>query len=125
MADLLPAGLVALIEEWNALPDGIGPRVAKPTSKPILAGWRRVQRDPEAREAFRDVPRLMNAIRGSPFLHGQSWFRFSWLFAKGKTGEWNARKILDGCYRDSRRNGAPTAAQAADRWARFIERGNQ
>jgi hypothetical protein len=85
-----------LIDSWNELPEGIAPRVSSRRSDPIVKGWKKVQRTSELKQAFADIPHLMSKIKSGKFLHGEGWFRFPWLFAKGKTGEWNVLKILDG-----------------------------
>lgn len=97
----IPPPLQDLIDAWNGLPEGLAPRVTKPNSKAVLKGWERVQRDAEARGVFADVPKLVDTIRGSPFLHAQSWFKFEWLFSKDKDRiTWNVCKIIEGNYRD-------------------------
>lgn len=94
-----------LISAFEALPPGIGHKIQNRRGKEILKGWRRVQRDPEWRQAFEDIPKLMARIRDGTYLHGQGWFRFVWLFATGKTGEKNVLKILEDRY-DERKKGA-------------------
>ena len=88
-----------LVECWNTLPPEVAPRVAKPRASAILRGWASVQRDPEARDYFADAEALVAHVRQSPFLHGQGWFRFTWLFARGKDREWNIVKIFEGRYK--------------------------
>jgi len=97
-----------LIDSWNQLPTGIAPRVESRRSDPIVKGWKKVQRTSELKQAFADIPHLMSKIKSGKFLHGEGWFRFPWLFAKGKTGEWNVLKILDG----DRYGGNGTAGRA-------------
>lgn len=98
-----PEKLDELIHAFEALPPGIGHKIPNHRSKEVLRGWRRVQNDPEWRQAFEDIPTLMNRIRDGTFLHGQGWFKFVWLFAKGKTGEKNVMKILEGSYDERKR----------------------
>lgn len=87
-----------LISAFEMLPSGVGHQVRDRRGKEIIKGWKRIQKDPVAREAFEDIPTLMARIRDGTFLHGQGWFRLPWLFAKGQTQEWNVLKILDGNY---------------------------
>ena len=96
----VPPRLQELIDAWNGLPEGIGPRVIKTDSREILKGWKLVQRDAVARVAFEDVPKLIVTIRSSSsFLHGQPWFKFVWLFAKDRDRvQWNVCKIMEGSY---------------------------
>ena len=53
----------------------------------------------------------MAAIREGPFLHRKCWFKFSWLFNKSSSGEFNAVKIIEGNYRDSNTKPATSAAR--------------
>ncbi|MCX7429060.1 MAG: helix-turn-helix domain-containing protein [Planctomycetia bacterium] len=97
-----PDGLVALIRGWNDLgptivAKGNGARL-DPPSRAVLAGWRRVERDPELRQALADVPRLLAAIGGARFCHGQGWFTLPWIFGRNKNGELNAGRLLAGCH---------------------------
>lgn len=109
-----------LIDSWNELPEGIAPRVASRRADPIVKGWKKVQRTSELKQAFADIPHLMSKIKSGKFLHGEGWFRFPWLFAKGKTGEWNVLKILDGDrYRGNDYAGKPkSAARVTDEASR-------
>lgn len=101
--DRLPARdqLDELIDSWNELPPKVAPSVQKRNAQPILKGWKKVQREPDLKAAFADIPHLMSKIRSGEILHGQGWFRFVWLFGKGQSGEWNVQKILDGNYEQS------------------------
>lgn len=95
----IPPELLTLVDAWNRLSDGIAPRVTKPDSKSILAGWAKVQREPELKPVFANVAGLIQAIEASEFLHGKSWFQFSWLFAKDKDRvTWNAIKVIERRY---------------------------
>ncbi len=107
----IPDQLDTLIDAWNQLPDGIAPRCNK-RSAPLVAAWQRATGQPDVAAALRDVSKLMAAIREGSFLHGQPWFKFSWLFHKSRSGEFNAVKIIEGNYRDS--NAKPRASAA--RW---------
>ncbi|WP_417396922.1 hypothetical protein [Gimesia chilikensis] len=90
--------LDALVDAFELLPEGIGHPIRDRRGKTLLKGWRRVQKDPETRQAFEDIPALMARIRDGTFLHGQGFWNFSWLFAKGRDGQWNVLKILEGRY---------------------------
>lgn len=95
-----------LIDRWNALPEGLAPRVrSDPPAKAILRGWALVGREPELRAAFADLDALLAAIEAAEFCHGQPWFRLAWLFASNRAGEWNAVKLVEGAYRDARPTG--------------------
>lgn len=95
----VPEKLRELINGINALPDGIMPRITKPDSPTLIAGWSRVNRDPEAASLFSDVPALLAKIRGSPYLQHQPWFRCEWLFKKDQDRvTWNVSKIMNGNY---------------------------
>ena len=97
---VLPAGLVSLVEQWNALDEGIAPRCRNPGSAAILKGWQAAHKNPDLREYLAHPEAIVEAIRGSPFCHGKSWFRLPWLFAKGSDRrEWNLEKLMDGAYR--------------------------
>lgn len=107
----IPDQLDMLIDAWNQLPDGIAPRCNK-RSAPLVTAWQRATGQPDVVAALSDVSKLMAAIREGSFLHGQPWFKFSWLFHKSRSGEFNAVKIIEGNYRDS--NAKPRASAA--RW---------
>ena len=112
-----------LISVWNGLPDGTGPKVQAPRSEAICKGWRAVQRCPEVRGLFIEAAAIAAEIRGSPFLHGQGWFRLPWLLSRGKTGEWNIAKLMDGAYR---KNGHEKPKHAASESpARVRRRGRE
>lgn len=108
---LVPDQLDQLIAAWNQLPDGIVPRCHK-RSEAIARLWTIATRHADVAAVLNDVPKLVAAIRESSFLHGQNWFRFSWLFGKSRSGEWNVCKIIEGNYRD-RSNAKP---KSAARW---------
>lgn len=108
---LVPDQLDELIAAWNQLPDGIAPRCNK-RSTTLVTAWMRANGQPEVQDALSDVAKLMAAIRDSSFLHGKPWFKFSWLFCKSRSGEFNAVKIIEGNYRES--NTKPGASAA--RW---------
>lgn len=96
---VIPDRLRELAEALNSLPAGIIPVTTKLDSKAILGGWKRIQKDPEAYAAFKNIPELVAKIRGSPFLHGKSWFKLLWLFGKGPDRlQWNITKIVEGSY---------------------------
>lgn len=108
-----------LISAFEMLPSGVGHQVRDRRGKEIIKGWKRVQKDPVAREAFEDIPTLMARIRDGTFLHGQGWFRLPWLFAKGQTQEWNVLKILDGNYERNEHAGKPkSTARVTDEASR-------
>ncbi|MHB1038417.1 MAG: hypothetical protein ACYC0Y_27650 [Pirellulales bacterium] len=104
-----PADLLALIDGWNALDKSIVKnRVTRePIPQAVLAGWDRTKREPELREALSDVPALVAAIRRACFCHEQGWFTLPWLLGKGKTGELNAKKLLNGAYDHASGTGKP------------------
>ncbi len=104
----VPDQLDTLIDAWNQLPDGIAPRCSK-RSAPLVTAWQRATGQPDVAASLSDVAKLMVAIRDGSFLHGQPWFKFSWLF-KSRSGESNAAKIVSGNYRDS--NAKPRASAA-------------
>ncbi|MFH1300684.1 MAG: hypothetical protein ABIK07_06450 [Planctomycetota bacterium] len=93
-----------LLDSWNELPKSIAPQVSNHRSDSIITGWKKVQRTPELKAAFADIPHLMAKIRDGTFLHGNGWFKFSWLFGK-KNSEWNVLKILDGNYERNENGG--------------------
>jgi len=104
-----PEDLLALIDLWNGLKEGIikpgnGAR-RDPPSQAAAKGWRRAMRNPEQRAAFRDLAAIGTAIQAADFCHGQPWFRIEWLFGNNKTGEHNIVKLLAGGYE---RNGNGT-----------------
>lgn len=97
-----PEGLLELIDGWNSLGDSIvkpgnGAR-RDPPAKAVLAGWKRAQKEPEQRDAFRDIPKVLDAIRQARFCHGGGWFSLPWLFGKNQNGEFNVVKLLAGAY---------------------------
>lgn len=87
-----------LIDAFEKLPSAIGHQIRNHRSKEIIKGWSRVQKDPEWREAFEDIPTLMTRIRDGTVMHGTKWWCFLWLFKTGELGEKNVLKILDGKY---------------------------
>jgi hypothetical protein len=100
-----------LIAAWNQLPDGIAPRCTK-RSESLVRLWKSATRHADVAAALNDVPKLVAAILESSFLHGKGWFKFSWLFGKDRSGEWNAVKIVENNYRDNT-NAKP---KSAARW---------
>lgn len=90
--------LDALIDAWNSLPKEIATPVKARRTEAILQGWRRVQKADEAREWFDNPVAIAGMIRASKFCHAKGWFRLPWLFQKGKTGEWNILKLMEGAY---------------------------
>lgn len=109
-ARLVPDQLDQLIVAWNELPEGIAPRCHK-RSEAIARLWKSATRHADVAAALNDVPKLVAAIGESSFLHGQNWFRFSWLFGKSRSGEWNVCKIIEGNYRDRSNNKPKSAAR--------------
>lgn len=105
-----PPVLEALITAWNELPAGIAPRCTKRSSA-IVSAFKRANGQPEVAAALSDVAKVMAAIREGSFLHGQNWFKFSWLFGKDRAGEWNACKIIEGNYRDRSNSNRPSPAK--------------
>ena len=92
--------LALILARWNQLPAGLAPRAeTDPPAKAVLKAFARLNREPELRRCFADLDALFAAIEDAEFCHGAGWFRLPWIFATGKTGEWNARKLLDGAYR--------------------------
>ena len=108
----IPDQLDTLINAWNQLPNGIAPRCVKRTAT-LVTAFQRANGQHEVQDALSDIPKLMAAICEGAFLHGQSWFKFSWLFSKSRAGEWNACKITGGNYFD-RSNSKPGTSAA--RW---------
>jgi hypothetical protein len=104
-----PAGLLALIDAWNAL----GPAIVRtgngaqrdPPAKATLEGWRRAMKDPDLRAALQDIPALLGAIRENTFCHGQGWFTLPWLFGKNQNNEFKLTRLLAGAYTEDRKNG--------------------
>ncbi len=113
VAGVLPADLVSLMDQWESLPGPIAHRIRNRGSKAIANGWKRVQADPEAREAFDDLPELMREIERAKFLHGKGYFRFTWLFGCGNDGEWNVVKIMEQRFRE---NGKPDKFAGNREW---------
>lgn len=95
-----PAKLLELIDGWNALPAGIvkpgNGANRKPPSKAALKGWAKAQGEPEQREAFADIPALLEALKRAKACHGQDWFTVPWLFGTNKNREFNVAKVLNG-----------------------------
>jgi hypothetical protein len=110
-ARIVPDELDELIAAWNQLPDSIAPRCSK-RSESLVRIWKSATGHADVAAALNDVPKLMSAIRESPFLHGKGWFKFSWLFGKDRSGEWNVIKIVENNYRDTT-NAKP---KSAARW---------
>ena len=113
-----PSRLLELIDGWNALPAGVvkhgNGAKRDQIAKAVLAGWRRSQNEPEQREAFTDIPALLEAIQRATFCHGQPWFTPAWLFGKNRNGEFNALKLLNGDYEASG-NGRPNSVGPGQR----------
>ncbi len=95
-----PDELDALIDGWNSLPDTVAKGTTSRTAA-VEAGWRRVQRDPEARGGFENIDAVLAAIREAKFLHGQQWFRLTWLLTRGQQdAEWRITKLREGAYKN-------------------------
>ncbi|MDY0171167.1 MAG: hypothetical protein RBS80_31800 [Thermoguttaceae bacterium] len=99
-----PAGLLELIDGWNALGSSI---VAKgngarrdPTSQAAIKGWAKAMKNPEQREALESIPAVLGAIRRAKFCHGQGWFTIPWLFGKNDKGEFNICRLLAGAHNE-------------------------
>lgn len=104
-----PTGLLELIDGWNSLGAGIvmagnGAR-RDPPAKETVSGWRRAEKNPDQREALRDVPALLTAIRGAQFCHSQPWFTLPWIFGRNKNGELNICRLMAGAYNGNGGNG--------------------
>ncbi len=109
-----PKELLELIDGWNSLGDSIvkpGNGAGRdPPAKAALAGWKRAQKEPEQREAFADIPKVIQAIRQAKFCHGQGWFTLPWLFGKNRNGEFNVVKLLAGAHERGSGNGKRNSA---------------
>lgn len=101
-----PQGLLALIDGWNGLPEGIVTQKARrdQPAKELLAGWNRLAKDTDAHELLTDVPAILDAIRDAEFCHGQGWFTLAWLFGRNRSGELKLERLLNGGYRQKERN---------------------
>ena len=98
----IPEGLLCLIDGWNGLVDSIvrkgnGARRDSP-AKAVLSGWNRALKNPDQREAIKDVPTVLTAIRKATFCHGQGWFTLPWLFGTNKNHEFNICRLLAGAH---------------------------
>jgi hypothetical protein len=123
----VPAGLLVLIDGWNALPASIvkpgnGAR-RDPPAGAVLKGWAGAQRNREQRDALEDTPRVLAAIRRANFCHGQDWFTLPWLFGKNRNREFNIVKLLNGGY-DAHANGRSleNSSPTRPRERRFADR---
>jgi hypothetical protein len=130
-ADEPPGKLLELIDGWNALPPGIvkpgnGAR-RDPPAKATLKGWAKAQKEPEQREAFADIPALLEALKRAKACHGQDWFSVPWLFGTNKNGEFNVVKVLNGQHdtpwSNSNGNGKPTPPGPGQRHPADANRG--
>lgn len=71
-------------------------------SKEIRSAWNRVQRDSRLRDAFKDLGRLRDAVRGSPFVQNAGWFTLVKLMgAKNRSGEVIVLRLLEDGYADT------------------------
>lgn len=105
----IPADLASLIDGWNSLGEhivkkGNGAR-REPPAKAVVKGWRGATADPERREAFKDIPVLLEAIRTARFCHRQDWFSLPWLFGFNKKGEPNGVRVINGLLEGETTNG--------------------
>lgn len=110
---MIPPEVARLVDAWNGLPPGIVPPV-KPSELPALcSAWGRLLPDQtadNARELLSRPEGIVEELRASKFLRGESWFRLAWLFKRERDGpEFNIEKLAAGCYRD----GATSTAGAA------------
>ena len=96
-----------LIDSWNQLPEEIR-KVSDRRGKAITKGWKKVQSKADHRRYFSDIPKIMQSIRGSPWLCRQGFFDLVWLFGQ-KQGRWNVEKVVSGYYGGDERgdNGNP------------------
>lgn len=101
---IVPAELARLIDAWNSLPPNIAPTVQAREHAALCAAWRRIEDDStpvRVRELLHDPDALIDDVRESAFLHGQSWFRLDWLLKSPRDGPlWNVEKLADGRYRN-------------------------
>ncbi len=125
-AGAVPEGLLELINGWSKLPPGIvkpgnGAR-SNPPSKAALSGWKKAQKEPEQREAFVDIPALLEAIKRAKFCHGKDWFEVPWLFGKNKNLQFNVVKILNGGHDNDGNDGKGKSVRQASSVARPSQR---
>lgn len=82
---------------------------AKNPSQAVRKGWGRVQKSSELRKLLADKAPIVEAIRESAFVRRGGWFRLEKLFGgKNRDGEFVARKLLEGGYREDDRTGSQT-----------------
>ncbi|MHB1038017.1 MAG: hypothetical protein ACYC35_26710 [Pirellulales bacterium] len=116
-----PSELFALVDAWNAFNKSIIQNHVKtdPLPKAVVNGWRKAQHDPELREALKDIPAIVAAVRRAKFCHAAGWFSLAWLFGKNKNGENNLPRLLNGAFdhdngRSNGRSSGPGPGQVFD-----------
>jgi hypothetical protein len=80
-------------------------------SKATIEVWNRSQKKPELREAFSNIPRLLEAIKHAKFCHEADWFTVESLFSKdSQRVKYKVIKLLSGEYDNGNGNGKPKQA---------------
>ncbi|NQV22850.1 MAG: hypothetical protein HQ518_00660 [Rhodopirellula sp.] len=101
---VIPAELSRLVEQWNSLPPDIAKPVESRELPSLCSAWESIHRSQKAanaRELLSDSEAVIEAVRGSPFVHGKPWFSLSWLLRRERDGpKWNIEKLAAGYYRD-------------------------
>lgn len=98
-----PSGLASWLSWWNGLHVQrlVSARVeTSPPSQAICRAWKRVEKSREVRELLSNRDKLETEIRASAFLR-EPWFRLEKLLGgKNRDGEYIARKVLEGGYKN-------------------------
>jgi hypothetical protein len=106
----MPAGLLELIDGWNALGNqivkpGNGAR-RDPPAKAVLAGWKQAMKEHEQRDHFQDIPAVLEKIKAAKYCHQQSWFTLPWLFGRNQKQEYNIERLMADAHTGANRNGS-------------------
>lgn len=118
-----PPKLIELVDGWNSLAEQFALPRCK-ISSGLKKKWNAAQRDREKREALADVPKLLQAVKNSTFIHGKSNWTLQSLFNANKCGESKLLQTLRGAYVDdsrkpksgSRANQLDHGIKAGKRW---------
>lgn len=101
---VIPPEVARLAEAWNALPTNIVPPVKQSELPALCSAWERLLTDrtaDNARELLSQPECILEELRASSFLRGESWFRLAWLLKRERDGpQFNVEKLAAGCYRD-------------------------
>lgn len=101
---VIPADLSRLVERWNSLPPDIAKPVESRELPSLCSAWESIHQSKEAahaRELLSDSEAVIEAVVGSPFVHGKPWFSLTWLLKRERDGpQRNIEKLAAGCYRD-------------------------